>query len=814
MHLEASILNTLPFSIYWIDPRKNIIKGGNQFFINFLDKSLKDNFKEKPIEAIFKKEHMTIICHVLKQCLKNNKSLSLCVDFSKKVGNQLQPVQIHCFFLPNENLSIFVEMLVQDKDQIQTLRVEKEKLEIYLNNLMNFIPASLYWKDKNGVILGGSRLHAKLAGYTDPKEVIGKTDDDFIWRKYASDIRENDRFVIQHNQVVNFEEKAVLEDKKIHTFITNKFPLKDKLENSIGVLGVSIDITQLKETQKALMEAKIMAEEANQAKTIFLANMSHDIRNPLTTIISLANFYEKNTLGESAIHFGSIASLAKKLLELLNDILKSSETGQFDENQLHKETFSLKQFVDNLQSYVLPMAQQSQLDFFLDVDQTLSDYFIICDRSKLYRILFNLLSNAVKFTKVGNVQLKVNKVADLMEKKAVTIQFEVCDTGPGIAQDKQPFIFDNLFRINEQSNVLGNGVGLYIVKKFVKLLGGHIQVKSELNKGAVFSFSLTFPFEKRTLTYNKIESLSSLNKTPSIIEELKKDYPVIASKKEVIENNKTKYSRAKKRILLIEDDIIANKIAKLMLINAGFRVSTANNPIRGLQLAKKNSFNFIITDLNLQKLSGQEFVILYHYWEKIQKKNSIPIFALTSLIDTSDSIVEKYGLEGFDAIWPKPISDKNIEELLSYTVVGQDNIIRPAVFYNNQERLGNKWKDTSSLSLEIEKIERYPIFFLPLSLYTLGRDESLQKEILSIFHDNLEKDIIAIKEAYYNKNFKRIYQLIHNLKGSTGYVGAMRLDAMCKFFLTILVVYKSDPQKIDKFYSCLEDVLLKTLQEL
>ncbi len=814
MYLEASILNTLPFSIYWIDPKKNILKGGNHFFINFLDKSLKDNFKEKPIEAIFKKEQMTIICHLLKQCLKKNKSLSLCGEFYKNVDNHLQFVQIHCCFLIKENLSIFVEIFVPEKELVQNLRTEKEKLEMYLNNLMNFIPASLYWKDKNGVILGGSRLHAKLAGYTDPKEVIGKTDNDFVWRKYASDIRENDRFVIHHNQVVNFEEKAILEDKKIHTFLTNKFPLKDKFGNSIGVLGVSIDITQLKEIQKALMEAKIMAEEANHAKTIFLANMSHDIRNPLTTIISLASFYEKNTLGESAINFGSIASLAKKLLELLNDILKSSETGQFDEKQLHKETFSLKQFLDNLQSYVLPMAQQSQLDFFLDVDQTLSDYFIICDRSKLYRILFNLLSNAVKFTKVGSVQLKVNKVADLMEKKAVTIQFEVCDTGPGIDQDKQPFIFDNLFRINKQSNVLGNGVGLYIVKKFVNLLGSHIQVKSELNKGSVFYFSLTFPFEKRTLNYRKMESLASLNKSPSIIEELKKDYPVIESKREAIEKNKKKYSRAKKRILLIEDDIIANKIAKLILIDAGFHVSTANNPIRGLQLAKKNSFDFIITDLNLPKMSGQEFIILYRYWERIQKKNSIPIFALTSLINTADSVVEKYGLEEFDAIWPKPISEKNIEELLSYTVVGQYNVIRPSVFYNNQESLGNKGKDTSALSLELEKIVGYPIFFLPLSLYTLGRDESLQKEILSIFHDNLEKNIIEIKEAYRDKNFNKIYQLVHNLKGSTGYVGAMRLDAMCKFFLNILVLYKNNLEKINKFYSYLEDVLLKTLQEL
>lgn len=811
MHLETSILNTLPFSIYWIDPKKNILKGGNIFFINSLDQSLQTNFKEKSIETIFQQEQLTLIHHLLNKYTQNNKALSLYEEYYKEINNDSQLVRVHCFSLCQENLILFIEILVPEKSQLQSLQQEKEKIEVYLNNIIDCIPAVLYWKDKNGFILGASRFYAQLSGYTDSKAVIGKTDHDLVWRQSASVIRKNDRLVMQHDQALNVEENLFLDDKKIHTFLTNKFPLKDKHGDSVGVLGYAIDITQLKSIQKTLRDAKIMAEEVNQNKTLFLANMSHDIRNPLTTIISLADFYEKNTVGESALNFASISSLAKKLLKLLNDILKAYETGHFDENQLYKETFSLQQFLDNLQSYLLPMAQQSRLDFILDFDTNLSNYFIVCDRSKLYRILFNLLNNVVKFTKAGSIHLRVMKVENLTSTKEVTIQFTVCDTGIGIAQDKQPFIFDHLFRVNKKNTVSSNGVGLYIVKKFVHLLGDEIQVTSQLNQGSTFSFCLTFPFEKKEFSY---QEASSLNQSLSMIEEFKKDYPVLKSDIEASSKHKRKFSLAKKRVLLIEDDLIASKVAKLMLVNAGFRVSIANNPIHGLQIAKKNSFDFIITDLNLQKISGQEFVILYRYWERTQKKHSIPIFALTSIIDQSDSLIEKYGLEEFDAVWPKPLSEKNIEELCSYIVIGQPNIIRPSVFYSQQKVLNHKKRNRIELSLEIEVIQGYPIFFLPLSLYTLGRDEALQKEALSIFHYYLKEDITAIQEAYKSKEFNKIYKIVHNLKGTTGYVGAMRLDAMCKFFLNVLIYYKNDLQVINIFYPYLDDVLLKTYKAL
>ena len=174
------------------------------------------------------------------------------------------------------------------------LRTDKENIEAYLNNLIQIVPASVYWKDINSVIIGDNLLHAKIAGLKCNKDAVGKTDYDFIWKNQAKRIIENDKIIMRSKQGLKLEEEATLSDSKIHTFLTSKEPMFDKNQNVIGVIGVSLDITELKETQKNLEKAKIEAEAANIAKTIFISNISHDIRTPLSAIIGLSNIIENS----------------------------------------------------------------------------------------------------------------------------------------------------------------------------------------------------------------------------------------------------------------------------------------------------------------------------------------------------------------------------------------------------------------------------------------------------------------------------------------------------------------------------------------
>ncbi|MBA3537800.1 MAG: PAS domain-containing protein [Tatlockia sp.] len=133
-------------------------------------------------------------------------------------------------------------------------------------DLIQNIPASVYWKDINSIIMGSNITHAKLTGFSRPDEVIGKTEYDFVWEQQAASIIENDRRIIQSGIMCKLEETATLKDGVVHTFLSSKEPLRDKENNIIGIIGISLDITEQKKIGHEFHHAKLPAEAANQLK--------------------------------------------------------------------------------------------------------------------------------------------------------------------------------------------------------------------------------------------------------------------------------------------------------------------------------------------------------------------------------------------------------------------------------------------------------------------------------------------------------------------------------------------------------------------
>lgn len=197
------------------------------------------------------------------------------------------------------------EDISQDKIEIENLRQEnaklradKENIEAYLNNLVQVIPASIYWKDINSVILGGNLSHAKLAAYNNPKEVVGKTDYDFIWKDSAKQVIENDKKIMSSKKGLQLEEAGLLADQKQHTFLTFKEPMFDKNKSVIGIIGVSLDITELKETQEKLKKAKETAESA--LKSLQQAQMEEQKQREEAERLAIENAAHKAELEAQA----------------------------------------------------------------------------------------------------------------------------------------------------------------------------------------------------------------------------------------------------------------------------------------------------------------------------------------------------------------------------------------------------------------------------------------------------------------------------------------------------------------------------------
>ena len=177
------------------------------------------------------------------------------------------------------------ETIISLKKRIQTLEAAQTRTENYLNNIMRVIPANIYWKDLNCIILGGNLSHAKAAGFSDPSEVIGKTEHDFVWKEQADEIMRNDRLIMASGIGCQLEEVATLADGKLHTFLTCKDPLRDEANNVIGIIGVSTDITDFKELQKELIRAKTHISESAALASNAKAAAEEEMRKTVMMLV-------------------------------------------------------------------------------------------------------------------------------------------------------------------------------------------------------------------------------------------------------------------------------------------------------------------------------------------------------------------------------------------------------------------------------------------------------------------------------------------------------------------------------------------------
>ena len=258
--------------------------------------------------------------------------------------------------------------------------------------------------------------------------------------------------------------------------VVNQF----KPENGvIELIGINYDITELKETESKLIDAKEKAETADRLKSVFLANMSHEIRTPLNAIVGFSSLLVQEENPEEREQYMAIVEENNELLlQLISDILDLSkmEAGTFD--------FVERELDVNLlcEDMVRVMKLKAKPGVEVVFDRHLPECVIASDRNRLNQVIANFINNAIKFTATGSIRLGYDRI------DAGHLRFYVADTGIGIMQEKQTEIFDRFVKLN--SFVHGTGLGLSISKSIVEQLGGTIGVESEPGKGACFWFTL------------------------------------------------------------------------------------------------------------------------------------------------------------------------------------------------------------------------------------------------------------------------------------------------------------------------------------
>lgn len=372
--------------------------------------------------------------------------------------------------------------VTQRKKVEEQLAFERDLLRALLEN----VPDRIYFKDTESRFVRCSRALANRLGLNIPEEVIGKTDYDFHPEKDAREYHEDEqRVVLTGESVVNKVERQTANDGQPIWASVTKVPFRNRAGMTTGIIGISRDITALKQAEEEMVRARDLAQESAQLKAQFLATMSHEIRTPMNAIIGMIDLLLSTDLNEQQDEYaGHVRTSADALLEILNDILDLSkiEAGQLE---LEKRKFNLLELVEDAVDLHALKAQEKNVELACHVPSELCGAYR-GDTGRLRQVLLNYISNAVKFTEKGTV--RVTAAAD----RNGHIRFEVCDTGIGIAQEFQPKMFE-AFRQADGSTTRkygGTGLGLAISRELVELMNGELGVESELDCGSTFWFSI------------------------------------------------------------------------------------------------------------------------------------------------------------------------------------------------------------------------------------------------------------------------------------------------------------------------------------
>ena len=388
------------------------------------------------------------------------------------------------------------------------------------------------------------------------------------------------------------------------------------------ILSVWHDLTERKKVEEALISAKQKAEELANQKQQFLSAMSHEIRTPLNAVIGYTHLLlDENPSTKQIDKLKSLQFSADNLLSLVNDILDHSkiESGKIE---FAKTTFKLRERLVGIREMFDIKAKKKHLDLILEIDQKIPER-VIGDPVRLNQILINLVGNSIKFTNRGQISIIV-RLKEL-HSDYVEIDFSVKDTGIGISEEKQKMIFDTFVQANSKilNEYGGTGLGLSISKNLVEFQGGKIGVKSTVGKGSEFSFSLKFG------TLDKVES------------------------KKITKNNVSEKPLENAKILLVEDNLINQKIACQFLNRWGAEVVIAVDGQKGYETIQKEKFDLVLMDLQMPLMDGYESTRAIRSLEDDYYK-TVPIITLTA--DAFVEVKERTFEAGMNDYVTKPIN--------------------------------------------------------------------------------------------------------------------------------------------------------------
>ncbi|MFA7419714.1 MAG: ATP-binding protein [Melioribacteraceae bacterium] len=415
------------------------------------------------------------------------------------------------------------------------------------------------------------------------------------------------------------------------------------------------DITQQvqaeMEKQKALDALRIekiksdtsakKAQQESHFKSKFLASMSHEVRTPMNSVMGFLTLIE-NDLFESKEELKGFARdahlAAESLLDIINNILDISkvESGKME---LDESGFDLRDEINKAVSIIGQTVKTKGLGLELQLDPSIPN-LLYGDPTRVRQIIINLLGNAVKFTEHGKISIDIKTKAK--DDQFIELQFTIADTGPGIPSDKVNLLFEPFMQIKgKKAAKEGSGLGLMIVKEFVRLMDGEIRVESKVGLGSKFIFTIKLKLNP-TLAKERVVSVSENEnlETPSQeAQEIKTPEPLVETSK-------------KKKLLLVEDNPISQNLEAKILREVGYDIEAVSSGTEAIEAVKTGIFNLVLMDVEMTDMDG--ITATQKIRELAGPYSKIPIIAVTAHSSMKDR--ERCLNSGMDDYIAKPIN--------------------------------------------------------------------------------------------------------------------------------------------------------------
>jgi PAS domain S-box-containing protein len=501
-------------------------------------------------------------------------------------------------------------------------------------------------------------------------------------------------------------------------------------------IGIVRDVTKSKNYEDKLIEAKEVAENANQIKTSFLATMSHEIRTPLGGMLGMLELLSMTNLdAEQVATLDTAWASGRSLLRIVNDILDWSKVEE-GKLEISPTPTLLKALLLDVVNTYSRVASAKSLRVWEHVDSRLVNAYMV-DQLRLSQVLNNFVSNAIKFTDRGEIEIR----AELLEsgEQGDLIRFSVKDTGIGIAKADQVRMFQNYTQASAETARMygGTGLGLAISRRLSEMMHGQIGLVSELKRGSTFSITLTLP------------------RTDAVAEMLlTKQYDVAQRRIKPLFNNGMEAPH-----ILVADDHPTNRelLARQIKI-LGLRATTAEDGRVGVSLWRDVRFAMIITDCHMPNMDGYELAKAIRKIEAIEGRGRTPIIAWTA-----------NALDGERAL---------------ITAAGMDELLIKPVDMNSLRRMLAQWLKPEALfeAANADQLELIPAQTCPIDYEVLGSvvpDKAEQTQILHDLLAHVRTDRFHLGDLLAQADTAAAQSCAHRMKGSCRMVGATRLGEAC-----------------------------------